>query len=309
MANRRELKGMQFGRLTVLGSTGKNQQGKYVWLCSCVCGNTKEILGGSLVNGRTQSCGCLHKEVISRGASLRFKNIAGKRVGRLTIISRSNGGYWNTRCDCGEEKRVFGQYLRDGATRSCGCLREDYRKSNMQRLEGQRFGRLTVIRRDILKRKNRPYWLCLCDCGAEAIIYGNSLTGGHTQSCGCLQKETCRLPTGVANRNKTLYQYKTSATSRGLVWELSSQEFDSTVTKDCYYCGKPPSNTATSSVSNGAFQYNGIDRKDNNQGYTPQNVVPCCWVCNWMKRYLSETEFLNHIEQVFHHRRAHAVQL
>lgn len=32
-------------------------------------------------------------------------------------------------------------------------------------------------------------WKCQCDCGNEIIVRPDSLTSGHTKSCGCLQKE------------------------------------------------------------------------------------------------------------------------
>jgi hypothetical protein len=50
-------------------------------------------------------------------------------------------------------------------------------------LSGLRFGRLLVLSR---QGKN---WKCLCDCGNEKNIYGNSLTKGATISCGCFFKE------------------------------------------------------------------------------------------------------------------------
>lgn len=56
-----------------------------------------------------------------------------------------------------------------------------------------RFGRLVVIRRDednIAPSGYRtPTWLCMCDCGNKVTVRGKSLTGGVTQSCGCLAKE------------------------------------------------------------------------------------------------------------------------
>lgn len=56
-------------------------------------------------------------------------------------------------------------------------------------LTGKRFGRLTVLKRATDKQYKRPHWLCQCDCGNQKIIHGDSLRGGLTQSCGCLQKE------------------------------------------------------------------------------------------------------------------------
>jgi hypothetical protein len=55
-------------------------------------------------------------------------------------------------------------------------------------LTGQQFGRLTVLRFAETKKK-RAWWECACACGTEKIIEGKSLRLGHTQSCGCLNRE------------------------------------------------------------------------------------------------------------------------
>jgi hypothetical protein len=44
--------------------------------------------------------------------------------GRLTVLSR-NGDRAFCRCKCGKEKEVRVKGLRDGVTRSCGCLRRE----------------------------------------------------------------------------------------------------------------------------------------------------------------------------------------
>lgn len=55
-------------------------------------------------------------------------------------------------------------------------------------LTGQKFGRLTVLYKSFLKGKNW-FWHCICDCGTEKDIDGRNLRGGHSKSCGCLNKE------------------------------------------------------------------------------------------------------------------------
>jgi hypothetical protein len=57
--------GREFGRLTVLSYSGKGKYGRY-WDCVCSCGQKKVIHQASLVNGRTQSCGCLQKETVTK---------------------------------------------------------------------------------------------------------------------------------------------------------------------------------------------------------------------------------------------------
>lgn len=53
-----------------------------------------------------------------------------------------------------------------------------------------RFGKLTVIKRDETRTDNRRYYICKCDCGKIVTAEGSALTNGHTKSCGCLKLET-----------------------------------------------------------------------------------------------------------------------
>lgn len=57
-----ELKGVVFGRLTVIELFGSNKHNSLQWLCKCSCGKEKVILGESLKSGNTQSCGCFGSE-------------------------------------------------------------------------------------------------------------------------------------------------------------------------------------------------------------------------------------------------------
>lgn len=61
-------------------------------------------------------------------------------------------------------------------------------------ITGRRFGRLTVLQLDHKEvrsegRGSRIFWCCLCDCGEEAVVSGDKLKGGHSQSCGCLRED------------------------------------------------------------------------------------------------------------------------
>jgi hypothetical protein len=60
---------------------------------------------------------------------------------------------------------------------------------------GQRFGRLTVLYRNGVRRRgdsNVAAWLCRCDCGRMKTITGNNMRRGDSQSCGCLQRDMTR---------------------------------------------------------------------------------------------------------------------
>lgn len=57
-------------------------------------------------------------------------------------------------------------------------------------LTGQKFGRLTVLRKDSKPHpRHLVSWICLCDCGSECSILGTRMLRGFTKSCGCYRKQ------------------------------------------------------------------------------------------------------------------------
>lgn len=59
---------------------------------------------------------------------------------------------------------------------------------NFQDLTGQKFGRLTVLKR-VENRGKTTYWECQCECGTIKEVWAGDLrTGKQVKSCGCLQK-------------------------------------------------------------------------------------------------------------------------
>ena len=73
-------------------------------------------------------------------------------------------------------------------------------------LNGQRFGKLTVIRENGRNKDRQIMWLCQCDCGNTKTVRGKDLLSGHTQSCGCRQKEVVSaLRTVHGDRDARLY--------------------------------------------------------------------------------------------------------
>lgn len=60
-------------------------------------------------------------------------------------------------------------------------------------MRGRRFNRLLVLEEaaPYISPSGKAYaqWRCLCDCGKRVVVLGSYLRSGHTQSCGCLQRE------------------------------------------------------------------------------------------------------------------------
>ncbi len=125
--------GFRSGLLEVLEEAPR-REGRKMWLCRCDCGGEKVVSDSHLKSGHTKSCGCITR---SRMRNTAF-DLTGRQFGRLTVISpaseRINGSVtWHCVCDCGNELDVEAEYLLRDKTRSCGCLKEEQRKINMEK--------------------------------------------------------------------------------------------------------------------------------------------------------------------------------
>ena len=130
MAKAKDLIGQKFGKLMVIKRNGSDKHGKALWLCKCECGNEVSIRGSRLISGYTKSCGCLKHECLNKNNNINIDNLVNKRFGRLTVISRNGSdkygnSMWLCRCDCGNETTVRANSLKNGSTKSCGCLKHE----------------------------------------------------------------------------------------------------------------------------------------------------------------------------------------
>jgi hypothetical protein len=171
-------------------------------------------------------------------------------------------------------------------------------------LTGEKFGRLLALER-AQSRHNRATWLCVCDCGKRKVVLGRSLRIGKTKSCGCIRKELALksivhtresnfLPYGEASFNVMFYTYQIHANERNLVFEIGKDQFRDLTKGNCFYCGDDPNTLFKPNSPNGGYLSNGIDRIDNNVGYTIENSVSCCRICNQMKSDRSHGDFVSH---------------
>lgn len=89
-------------------------------------------------------------------------DIKGQRFGRLVVVERvknkwkNHGSYWLCKCDCGKEKIVESHNLRNGSTKSCGCLNDEKRgQSNKTHGQSHR-ERLYAVWCSMRARCDRP---------------------------------------------------------------------------------------------------------------------------------------------------------
>jgi hypothetical protein len=303
--------GQTFYNLTVLKREENidEKTGVY-WLCKCFCGNEKIIKGNFIKRGSPKSCGCLNNGARIRGGKTRSKDkeMIGVRFGKLLVIERAFSSpnyhvyHYKCLCDCGNYSIVSGTNLRSGASKSCGCYGIEQRsKATIIDITGQKFGKLVVLKR-VANRNNRIFYLCKCDCGIEKEISGICLRQGKTISCGCHLIEIRKKEIGQASFTDFYLAYKNSAKSRNIVFDINKELFKKITSSNCYYCGNEPFLEHKRAVfKNGYYKFNGIDRINNNLGYVPSNIVPCCKNCNKAKQTMSEKLFLEYAEKIYCH--------
>jgi hypothetical protein len=122
--------------------------------------------------------------------------------------------------------------------------------------------RRTILGKEVVSEQNKKHY----NSSRETILRHKKIKG--------------QTPPGKFN------QYKSTAKKRGIDFNITFDEFCTFWQKPCTYCGSE-------------IETIGLDRKDNNIGYTVDNIVPCCEFCNIMKRNHTYIEFLNQIEKIY----------
>jgi hypothetical protein len=82
--------------------------------------------------------------------------------------------------------------------------------------------------------------------------------------------------------------YKYRAERKKIEFEITIEEFLTIIAKPCHYCIRPITEQNT----------NGVDRIDNTNGYTMNNILPCCSECNIMRTLLPYNEFIDTCKSV-----------
>jgi len=170
---------------------------------------------------------------------------------------------------------------------------------------GNRYGRLVIIERSGNNKFNCAEWLCRCDCGNEKVIAGVNLRRGRTKSCGCFQKErqreAHRLSIGEASFNALVGKMKFRADKRNFEWSLTVDQVRTLFEQSCYYCGIKPQQKIFMRSCYGSYNYNGLDRVDSSKGYSIENVVPCCGICNVAKNSMTVDQFREWTTRLYKH--------
>lgn len=133
-------------------------------------------------------------------ANCKVIHMPGEVFGRLTILSEDmtkegSRAKWICKCECGKTKSILGKELRNGAVKSCGCLKSDA-GARMKLSHGHsrkgKVHRLFSIWMDIKKRCNNPkFWaydryggrgIKMCpEWEADYMTFYNDMSDSHDE--------------------------------------------------------------------------------------------------------------------------------
>lgn len=89
--------GDRYTRLLVIAEGRTDDLNKKYWVCQCDCGAEIEVRSDSLTSGKTQSCGCLQKDELSKRQKhgYRYGSDEYKQHHRDLRLQRKYGITWN----------------------------------------------------------------------------------------------------------------------------------------------------------------------------------------------------------------------
>ena len=173
---------------------------------------------------------------------------------------------------------------KEGRSSCAKCLAADRKK------EKEAFDKL-VERAKRLREADGENRLCVM-CGKTYDLH-KTVKGVESTRCMKCQTAMRKQDEKRASRERNYKQehlrnmgyyfkaYQLGAKKRHYDFKISLEAFTSIVTESCFYCGQHKEG-----------EVNGIDRLDNNIGYTLENSRSCCEMCNHMKQMYHVRYFL-----------------
>ena len=303
--------GMKINRLT----TVSYKKGK--WLCQCECGNMVNLSTITITSGNTKSCGCLNDEQRSARA---FKLIEGRRMFEPIIASARR--VWKRYCyadpDCMGFEDFFQLSQQDCSY--CGIVPskefnyfdgETAKGSEKAKREGlfiyNGIDRVDNTVAHIRENCTAACFLCNRAKNDRTLLefyeYIDCLTISDWENY--IFPELIDLP---IENNYLMTTVKAIFAGDYTDGNLTLQELYTLSQLPCFYCSSERMNfsnyaerdkrSSQKAIDNAAFHYNGLDRVNSELPHNRDNVVPCCYYCNWAKGSLSLLEFQGWITRI-----------
>lgn len=174
---------------------------------------------------------------------------------------------------------------------------------------GDRFGHVVVVSvGDLFGPSSKPRqrrYMCRLLCGHVVPLRWTDAKKGTQKACG--ECTSGGFYSSEETVSRTYFKsYKSGALIRDIPFDLTEEQFFAKTKRPCAYCGDEPSRAMFShqkAKRGSKILRNGLDRVNNELGYTDTNTVPCCWLCNHMKGTMTSVEFIGRCRAVSSFRR------
>lgn len=214
----------------------------------------------------------------------KFIDLSGGTYGHLTVIERlpnrvtpkgQTTVVWKCQCVCGKIIEVGSQNLRINPNISCGCKNIQRPLARDEIKVGEVYSRLTITEGEHIIGNYRCV-VASCSCGVvDFITRVDSIIGGNTQSCGCLQREAASSTNKTHGESKTTL-YKNYHAMLARCYDSNALIYENYGARGITVCDRWLGIDGflnfkeDMGVKPKGFS---IERKDVNGNYTPENCV------------------------------------
>lgn len=258
--------------------------------CQCECGNIKTFKKIYLTNHYDRCIKCPNKPEYP----CKHKFILNEKIGCLTSISLFRCGgkrYVKVQCKCGKQANMLISVFKNNTMQFC-------EKCRGFSLEGQQFGRLTVISETYMQGQRK--WKCQCECGNFSYPTSTALLRGYSRSCGCYNQEVRKSKADkIGEISKTFWVlFLRKAKTRNIDVKITRQDaWDKFLEQNrkCALTG------IELTFSNCTRDYSGtasIDRINSQKDYTLDNIQWVHKIVNIMKWDLDEKTFIEYCKAI-----------
>lgn len=251
MSKIKDLSGMKFSYWTVI-ELDEVKNGIAKWKCKCDCGQIKSIYGTNLTRGFSKSCGCQTSNLLKKA---NIDDIRGKKYGKLLVLNlipnTIGDSCFDCLCDCGKRVIVKGRNLKNGNTRSCGCIKDNFEPPNKTHgMSRTRLFRIWVGMKQRCENKNNPKYsiyggrgIKVCDEWQEFIPfmewaycngYNEKLTIDRINPNGNYEPKNCRwsnLKEQANNTRSTVFLTYNGETKSASEWSEITKISSDTITR------------------------------------------------------------------------------